>query len=47
MHRQSSTPYWGSSLRSLAGAAALRLLVTSMGPLVFIVIWFCIASRYP
>jgi hypothetical protein len=47
MYRRSSTPYWGSSLRSLAGAAALGLLVTSVDPLAFIVISFCIASRYP
>jgi hypothetical protein len=47
MYRQSSNPYWGSSLRSLAGAAALGLLVTSVGPLAFIVIWICIASLYP
>ena len=32
MYRQSSTPYWGSSFRSLAVAAALGVLVTSVGP---------------
>jgi hypothetical protein len=32
MYRQSSTPYWGFSFRALAGAAALGVLVTSVGP---------------
>jgi hypothetical protein len=44
MHRQSSIPYWGSSL---ASAAVLGLLVTSVGPGAFILIWICIASLYP
>jgi hypothetical protein len=32
MYRQFSKPNWGSSLRSLAVAAALGVLVTSAGP---------------
>jgi hypothetical protein len=32
VYRQSATPYWGSTFRALAVAAALGVLVTSVGP---------------
>jgi len=32
MFRQSSTPYWGSSFRSLTSAAAFSVVLASVGP---------------
>jgi hypothetical protein len=32
MLRQSSTPYWGSSFRSLTSAAAFSVVLASVGP---------------
>ena len=46
MFRQPSTLSWGSSLRSLAGAVAVIVLATSVGPAAFAVIWLGNASLY-
>ncbi len=46
MYRPSST-LTCSTLRSLAGAAAIVAMAAALGPATFIVIWFGNASLYP
>jgi hypothetical protein len=47
MYSQSSIPYRGSTLRSLAGDAAVIVLAALGGPAAFVAIWFCNASLNP